>query len=95
MKKFPRDVLGKISWLRCVVWLPVLCLTVVGSATAQPSPAPPKVGYTVSGRGLFLLDFDYATGRVTDVHVLKSTGNATYDAITLSTGTASHAHTLT
>jgi TonB family protein len=47
-------------------------------ATATPTPAK-------TGKGVFLLDLDYETGRVTDVHVLQSTGNPTLDATSIRT----------
>ena len=53
-------------------------------AAPQPDPAgSPTPART--GKGLFLIDFDYETGRVTDVHVLQSTGNPTLDATSIRT----------
>jgi hypothetical protein len=52
-------------------------------ATTQPAASSSQPATTVTGRGLFLLDFDYETGRVIDVHILKSTGDATLDEVSL------------
>ena len=81
MKRLVHTVLGNNRWLRRNIWLLGLFFLAVGCAAGQASPAAPKVGHTVSGSGLFLVDFDYPTGRVTGVHILKSTGNGTFDDI--------------
>lgn len=62
----------------------LLFLAFYGPAAAKapkPSPSPQR---TVTGSGLFLVDFD-DFGNVTKVHVLKSTGDATLDATTIKT----------
>jgi hypothetical protein len=59
-------------------------VAVVCTAAPQPNAtSTPTAAKT--GKGLFLLDFDYETGRVTDVHVLQSTGNPKLDATTIRT----------
>jgi hypothetical protein len=58
----------------------------VAVCAASPHPdATTTPTLAKTGKGLFLLDFDYETGRVTDVHVLQSTGNPTLDATSIRT----------
>jgi TonB family protein len=62
----------------------LLCLSMLvaftssGHSGASPQPARPA-----TGKGFFLLDVDFETGRITDVHVLKSTGSAKIDATSI------------
>jgi len=77
------DPLRFFRMLFVVSWIVPFAVGVCGAApqpdaTATPTPAK-------AGKGLFLVDFDYETGRVTDVHVLQSTGNATLDATSIRT----------
>jgi TonB family protein len=73
----------------------VVSFTVAACAAGPHPEASPKRLPPLTGKGLFMLDFDYETGRVTDVHVLESTGNATLDATTIRTfkGWRCKAHT--
>lgn len=62
----------------------VIFAVVAAACAASPHPdatATPTAAKT--DKGLFLLDFDYETGRVMDVHVLQSTGNPTLDATSI------------
>src|SRR5712691_2020124 len=62
----------------------VLCLLAVGlGACPQPQRPPTIMGYPASGTAEAMLDIDYESGRVTAVHMLKSTGNANFDAQTI------------
>jgi hypothetical protein len=62
----------------------VLFATMLPACTpAAESAATAKSAAIGTGKGLFLLDFNYETGRVTDVHVLQSTGSAKLDAASI------------
>src|ERR1051326_4884571 len=54
-------------------------------APTQPAAMWSSAGQSPKGTGVFLLDFDYATGTVSDVHVLKSTGSPILDATSIRT----------
>ena len=64
-----------------------LFLIVIASLGSCAPTLPPRastgVGHNLSGSALFMVDFDYATGKVTSVHVLKSTGSEELDAISI------------
>ena len=71
--------------IRKVLRVAIFALIVSACATGprpETSPTPKPIG---KGKGLFLLDFDYETGRVTDVHVLESTGSAKLDDASIRT----------
>jgi TonB family protein len=57
------------------------CIGIAGCV--QPQRMPPAMGYPASGTAEALLDVDYESGRITAVHILKSTGNAKLDAATI------------
>lgn len=56
----------------------LIAYTSSGHGGASPQPIR-----SATGKGLFLLDVDYETGRITAVHVLESTGNAKIDAASI------------
>ncbi|MBA3834162.1 MAG: TonB family protein [Chthoniobacterales bacterium] len=66
-----------------VVAVLVLASASASGAPTQPVSPSPRGGPSKTGHGLFLLDIDYPTGRITDVHILKSTGNPKLDATTI------------
>ncbi len=68
--------------------LVALAVIVLVSASAISAPTPPtspapRASHSTTGHGLFLLDIDYPTGRVTKVHILESTGDPKLDATTV------------
>ncbi len=62
-----------------------LFLALGGCAPTQPSAVSTLAGHTKTGSGLFLLDFNFASGQATGVHILKSTGSAKLDATSIKT----------
>jgi TonB family protein len=64
-----------------VVVIAMLFLPCAGLAAPQGTGAT-KPAAAKGGKGLFLIDFDYDTGRVIAVSVLQSTGSAQLDATT-------------
>ncbi|MGH8092451.1 MAG: energy transducer TonB [Chthoniobacterales bacterium] len=80
----PTRQAGKsIARLRLLRYVLSLIFAFTACAPAQPTATPS--GHSQKATGVFLLDFDYATGAVTDVRVLKSTGSPILDATSIRT----------
>jgi len=58
----------------------VMWLSLASGLAGQPTPQP---ALPAAGKAEALLDIDYASGKVTAVHIVKSTGSAKLDATTI------------
>jgi TonB family protein len=82
--KLEQAIRNQVTAMRFALCL-FMAVTVAGCAQPQPGAASASftVGHPATGTAVALLDVDYASGTVTAVRMLKSTGYAKFDAETI------------
>jgi hypothetical protein len=82
--KLEQAIRNQVTAMRFALCL-FIAVTVAGCAQPQPAATSASftVGHPATGTAVALLDVDYASGTVTAVRMLKSTGYATFDAETI------------
>lgn len=57
----------------------ILCLSLLSAQAGSATDSSPQPKLPANGKAEALIDFDYGSGKVTAVHIVKSTGVAKLD----------------